>query len=108
MSKNRLKYISRFITFDHKTTRADLWKTNKFARMIGIFEAMNERNVKIRYPFLLLAIDKTLYPYRGFIDSKQYDPSRPTKHGLLYRSLCDFMTTYTYFSLVYAKTKKHW
>ena len=102
MSKNRFKYISYFITFDHKPTRTDCWKTNKFACMIEIFEAMNERNVKIRYPFLLLTIDKTLYPYFGFIDSKQYNPSKPTKHGLLYRSLCDYTTAYTYFSLVYA------
>ena len=56
----------------------------------------------MRYPFPLLAIDKTLYPYRGCIGFRQYKPREPAKYGLLYRSLCDSTTTYTYFILAYA------
>lgn len=102
MSVNRFKFISRFITFDDKSTRADRWKTDKFACMREIFEEMNVRNAKMRSPSSLLAVDETLYPYRGRIGFKQYNPSKPAKYGLLYRSLCDSTVTYTYFTLPYA------
>lgn len=40
--------------------------------MTELFEAMNERNAKMRYPSALLAIDERLYVYRGCIGFKQY------------------------------------
>ena len=70
--------------------------------MWEIFEAMNSRNASMRCPSALLAVDETLYPYRGHIGFKQYNPQKPAKYGLLYRSLCDSTVTYTYFSLAYA------
>ena len=33
---------------------------------------------------------------------KQYNPSKPAKYGLLYRSLCDAVVPYTYITLPYA------
>ena len=102
VSVNRFKFICRFGTFDDKTTRQDRWKNDKFACMREIFEAMNSRNANMRYPLALLAVDETLYPYRGHIGFKQYNPQKPAKYGLLYRSLCDSTVTYTYLSLAYA------
>ena len=102
MFENRFKFISCFITFDDEATRADRWKTDKFACIRELFEAMNERNAKMRYPSPQLAIDETLYPYRDCIGFKHYNPTKPAKYGLLYRSLCDSTTTYTYFTLTYA------
>ena len=102
MSVNRFKFICRFNTFDGKTTCQDRWKNDKFACMREIFEAMNSRNASMRYPSALLALDETLYPYRGHIGFKQYNPQKPAKYGLLYRSLCDSTVTYTYLSLAYA------
>ena len=67
--------------------------------MIELFEDINERNVRMRHPSPLLAIDETLYPYCGHIGFKQYNPNKPTKYGLLYRSLCDSLIPYTYYSL---------
>ena len=101
-SVNRFKFICRFCTFDDKTIRQDRWKNDKFACMREIFEAMNSRNASMRCPSALLAVDETLYPYRGHIGFKQYNPQKPAKYGLLYRSLCDSTVTYTYFSLAYA------
>ena len=95
-------FMNCFITFDDKEKRPDRWKTDKFACIRELFEAMNERNAKMRYPSPQLAIDETLYPYRGCIGFKQYNPSKPAKNGLLCRSLCDSTTTYTYFTLAYA------
>ena len=62
---------------------------------------MNENNAWWRNPSELLAIDETLYPYRGTIGFEQNNPSKPAKYGLLYRSLCDSVATYTYSSLPY-------
>ena len=102
MPEKRFKFISYFITFDHKRTRADRWKTSKFACIRELFEAINERNAKLRYPSPQLTIVETLYLYRSCIDFKQSNPSKLEKYGLLYRSLCDSTTTYTYFTLAYA------
>ena len=62
---------------------------------------MNVQNVKYRFPSPLLAIDETLYPYRGAIGFKQYNLNKPANYGLLYHSLCDSSTLYTYFTLPY-------
>ena len=35
---------------------------------------MNERNERMRHPSPLLAIDETLYPYRGHIGFEQDNP----------------------------------
>ena len=102
MPVNRFKFICRFCTFDDKTTQQDRWKNDKFACMQEIFEAMNSCNASMRCPLALLAVDETLYPYSGHIGFKQYNPHKPAKYGLLYRSLCDSTVTYTYFSLAYA------
>ena len=64
---------------------------------------MNVQNAKRRFPPPLLAIDETLYPYRGAIGFKQYNSNKPAKYGLLYCSLCDLSTSYTYFTLSYAE-----
>ena len=102
MSQNRFHFINRFITFDDKATRPERWRKDKFACMRELFEMMNKNNGKSRYPSPLLSIDETLYPYRGHIGFKQYNPNKPSKYGLMYRSLCDSSTTYTYSSLPYA------
>ena len=53
-------------------------------------------------PSEYLAIDETLYPYRGSIKLRQYNPNKPAKYGLLYRSISDSTIPYTYFTLPYA------
>ena len=45
---------------------------------------------------------KTLYSYCGAIGFKQYNPNKLAKYGLLFCSLCDSSTSYTYFTLPYA------
>ena len=95
MSENRLKFICHFVTFDEKPTRAGHWKGDKFACIRELFEAINIRNVKMRCPSALLAIDETLYPYRGCIGFKQNNPNKPAKYSLLYIRLCDTTILYT-------------
>ena len=99
---NRFHFISKFVTFDNKDTRDDRWKYDKYACIRELFEMMNERNAKCRYPSAFLAVDETLHPYRGNIGFKQYNSNKPAKYGLLYRSLCDASVWYSYYSLPYA------
>ena len=58
ISENRFKFISCFIRFGDKATRADCWKTDKFACIRELFETMNERNAKMRYSSPQLAMTK--------------------------------------------------
>ena len=102
MSLNRFSFITRFIQFDDRSTREERKMYDKFACFRDFFEKANENNAKWRYPSPYLAIDETLYPYRGQIGFKQYNPSKPVKYSLLYRSLCDSSVQYTYYSLPYA------
>ena len=99
MSYNRFQFIRKFITFDDKSTRNNRWKMDKFACLRELFVLINERNVKCGFPSPLFAVDKTLYPYYGAVDFKQYNPKKPAKYGLLYRSLCDSSVSYTYYTL---------
>ena len=64
-----------------------------------IFDEVNCKFAKGRNPSPFLEIDETLYPYRKHISFKQYNPSKPAKYGLSYRSLCDASVPYTYCSL---------
>ena len=56
----------------------------------------------MRSPSPYLAIDEVLYPHRSSIDITQYNPRKPARYRLLYRSLCDAVVTYTYHTLPYA------
>ena len=102
MSLNRFNFICCLITFDDKETRNNRWKSDKFAYMKELFEDVNERNSRMSHLSPLLAIDETLYPYRGHIGFTQCNPNKPAKYSSLYRSFCDSSIPYTYYSLPYA------
>ena len=48
-------------------------------------------------------IDQTLYPYRGSIGIKQYNPGKPANYELLYCRLCRAVVPYTYYTLPYPR-----
>ena len=56
----------------------------------------------MKTPSEYLSIDKTLYPYRGKTIIRQYNPNKPAKYGILYRSISDSHVPYTYYTLQYA------
>ena len=95
-------FISRFMTFDEKSTQAERYRYDKFACMQSFFESFNKNISKFCYPSSYLAVDETLYPYHGRIGFKWYNPSKPVKYGLLHHSFCDATAPYLYFSLLYA------
>ena len=101
MSLKRFHFLTGFIESD-KASREERWQFNKFACIRDFFETVNEKNASTRSLSPYLAIDETLYPYRGSASIKQYNLSKPAKYGLLYRSLCDPVVPYTYHTLPYA------
>lgn len=54
------------------------------------------------YPWVPM-LDETLYPYRSPTGIKQYNSTTPVTYGHLYRSLCDVVVPYTYFTQPYTK-----
>ena len=102
MFHSRFKFITRFIAFDDKASRTDRWKTDKFACMRELFELMNADNAKCRYPLLMLSVNETLSRTVKLLISSTTIESKPVKYGLLFRSLCDSTTPYTYYTLPYA------
>lgn len=49
------------------------------------------------------AVDETLHLFHGVIGFKEYNPKKPRRYGLLYRSLCETSVLYTYYILLYAR-----
>ena len=62
---------------------------------------MNERNAKYWNPSSYVSVDKVFCPYIERMDIKQYNPPKPAKYELLYRSLCHAKVPYTHLTLQY-------
>ena len=102
MEINRFKFLVRCIQLDDFTTRPQRWKSDRFAAFREFFRCFNENCAQLRTPLEYLAIDETLYPYQGKIVIRQYNPNKPAKYGILYRSISDSRVPYTYYTLPYA------
>ena len=102
MSRNRFSFLSGHLCFDDPSTRRERWVTDRFAAFRNIFEEFNDNCSKHLIPSEYLSMDETLYPMRTRIAFRQYNPSKPAKYGLLFKSLNDARVSYTYRSLVYA------
>eukprot|EP00112_Aurelia_sp_Birch-Aquarium-sp1_P020887 Seg549.6 transcript_id=Seg549.6/GoldUCD/mRNA.D3Y31 product="PiggyBac transposable element-derived protein 4" protein_id=Seg549.6/GoldUCD/D3Y31 len=101
MSRNRFVFLTNALSFDDAPTRQERWLHDRAAAIRDFFEQFNNNCARMRIQSEYLAIDETLYPYRGNIGFRQYNPSKPAKYGLLYRSISDSRVRYTYFTLPY-------
>lgn len=102
MSQNRFEFLFRVLQFDDARDREDRRSEDKFTAFREFFDEFNQHCAELRIPSELLAIDETLYPYRGKVSMRQYNPNKPAKYGILYRSLSDSTLPYTYNTLPYA------
>ena len=102
MSKNRFKFLLSHITFDELEERARNWQSDRFAAMRTVWELYNTNLGKYVAASEYLTIDETLYPMRHQIAFRQYNPSKPHRYGLLWKSLNDARYPYTYKSIPYA------
>ena len=102
VSKNRFTLLLSNLMFDDIEERTANWPQDRFAAIRNLFEAFNRNCLKHVIPSEFLSIDETLYPMRNQVSIKQYNPNKPAKYGLLFKSLNDARFPYTYDSLVYA------
>lgn len=101
-SQNRYEFLISIMQFDDVEDRAERWENDRFAAFRDFFNSFNEQCSKLRIPSEFLSLDETLYPFRGRISMKQYNPNKPAKYGMLYRSISDARLPYTYNTLPYA------
>ena len=99
MPRNRFQFLINKITFDDIETRAFRFKNvGKFYLINEIFDAVRTKVKSALNPGMDLAVDETLYAYRGRCSFRQYMKSKPNKYGIKYWSigcvssgyLCDF------------------
>ena len=90
MSRNRFKFLIAHISFDDHTSCSTRWQHDRFAAFCKIFEEFNENCGKFLVPDDYLSLDKTLYLMRTQISFKQFNPSKPAKYGMLYKSINAF------------------
>ena len=87
ISLKRFYILTRFIEIDNKVSREERWQFDKLVCITDFFETVNEKNASMTSPSPNLALDETLYPYRGSAGIKQYNPNKPARNGLLYLQL---------------------
>ena len=102
MSRDRFKFVVAHLTFDDVKQRPVLWKSDRFAALRAMFEKFNKNCSKWLEPSEFLSLDETLYPMRHQIAFRQYNPDKPAKYGLLFKSINDARYPFTYTSAVYA------
>ena len=79
MNVNRFQLLCTMIQFDDSCFRKDCFTHDYFAAVHNFSETFNKNCAQMRLPVAYLAIDKTLYPYRGRVKLKQYNYYKPAK-----------------------------
>ena len=96
MSKHRFTYLNAVLTFDNPEEQRELWKSDRFAAARRLTVMFNEQMKNVLVPSEYLSIDETLYSMRHQINFRQYNPNKPAKYSLLYKSLNDARFAFTY------------
>ena len=106
MSKNRFRFLYQCISFDDYSTRTEGWETDRFAAIRKVFELFNQNCGRALIPDDLLSIDETLYPMRNRVSFKQFNPNKPAKYGLLFKSINGARYPYSFVSASYCGKPK--
>ena len=96
-SRNRFKFLIAHISFDDHTTHPTPWQLDRFAAFRKIFDEFNKNCGKFLVRNNYLSQDETLYPTRTQISFKQFNPSKPAKYVMLYKSInaCSYPFTFS-------------
>ena len=79
--------IFRHMSFDNEETRTERWSKDRFAAFREFFENFNMNYMTCLSPGDYLSLDETLYPMRTQIGFRQFNPSKPAKYGILFKSI---------------------
>ena len=96
MSRNRFAFMLHNLSFDDESTRAEGWKKDRFTAIREVFEKFNNQCMLVLAPGDYLLLDETLYPMRTQKLFKQFNPSKPAKYGLLFKSVNVARYPYTF------------
>ena len=96
MSKHRFSFLLSALSFDDSEECQELWKLDWFAAAQKLTNLFNDRMKNVLVPLEYLSINETLYAMRHQIGFRQYNPNKPAKYGLLYKSLKDARLPFTY------------
>ena len=77
-------------------------KRTGLLRLFSFFENFNNQCMLVLAPSDYLSLDETLYPMRTQISFKQFNPSKPVKYGLLFKSVNATRYPYTFISSPYS------
>ena len=102
MSRNRFTFLLANLSFDDDSTRDERWKFDRFAAFREFFESFNNECMTCVVPGDYLSLDETLYPMRTQIGFKQYNPNKPAKYGLLFKSINAARYPYTFIAAPYS------
>jgi len=102
MGRDRFKFLTSHLGFDDAETRAERWQHDRFAAFRDFFEMFNSNCTKYLTPDQFLSIDETLYPMRHQIAFRQYNPDKPAKYGLLFKSLNSAGLPFLHRTVVYS------
>ena len=102
MSIYRFWFLCRNLSFDAEATWRQRWPNDRFAALREIFELFNENCAKLLIPDDYLSLDETLYPTHVGVSFRQFNKSKPTKYGLLFRSINSAQMPYSYTAIAYA------
>ena len=100
-SRNRFKFLIAYISFDDHITRPSPWQRNRFSAFCNILEEFNKNCGKFVVRNNYLSLDETLYHTRTQISFKQFNPSKPAKYGMLYKSINACSYPFTFSTIVY-------
>ena len=87
MSRQRFQFILANLTFDDAEDRPARWQCDRFASMQRVFEECNKSFARVMIPECYLCLDETLYPRRTQINFRKYNPDKPAKYGMLFKSI---------------------
>lgn len=102
MSRMRYEFMMKHLCFDDFETRNERWKHDRFAAIRGLFEKCNEIFGAAVVPEDYISLDETLYPTRNQVNFKQYNPDKPAKYGILFKSLNCARYPYTHQTHAYS------
>ena len=106
MSQKRFEFLHSCISFDDGTTRQERWKKRPVYSISKYFSIFCENCSKHIVPDEWLSLDETLFLMRNKISFKQYNKSKPSKYGLLFKSINAVRYSYTFMSLSYCGKPK--
>ena len=102
MPRNRFAFMLHNLFYDDESTRAERWKKDRFTAIREFFEKFNNQCMLVLAPGDCLSLNETLYPMRTQKSFKQFNPSKPAKNGLLFKSVNAGRYPYTFISSPYS------